>query len=77
MKRLPKRSGEYLFEIIMHRYPLWSTVMTSNRPLEDWGKPIGDVPAASGILGCFLENAEVIPITGRRAVAAGDAGLRA
>ena len=47
MKQLPKRSGEYLFEIIMRRYQLRSTIMTSNRPLEDWGKLIGDVPAAT------------------------------
>ena len=33
MKQLPKRSGEYLFEIIMRRYEIRSTVMTSNRPL--------------------------------------------
>src|SRR5262249_48400921 len=38
MKHLPKRSGEYLFEIIMRRYETRSTIMTSNRPLEDWGK---------------------------------------
>jgi hypothetical protein len=30
----------------MRRYELKSTMMTSNRPLEDWGKLIGDVPAA-------------------------------
>jgi DNA replication protein DnaC len=65
MKQLPKRSGEYLFEIIMRRYQLRSTVMTSNRPLEDWGKLIGDVPAATAILDRFLHNAEVIAITGR------------
>ena len=35
MKQLPKRSGEYLFEIIMRRHELRSTVMTSNRPLEE------------------------------------------
>jgi DNA replication protein DnaC len=65
MKQLPKRSGEYLFEIIMRRYQLRSTVMTSNRPLEDWGKLIGDVPAATAILDRFLHNADVISITGK------------
>ena len=65
MKMLPKRSGEYLFEIIMRRYQLRSTIMTSNRPLEDWGKLIGDVPSASAILDRFLHNAEVISITGK------------
>jgi DNA replication protein DnaC len=65
MKQLPKRSGEYLFEIIMRRYEVRSTMMTSNRPLEDWGKLIGDVPSATAILDRFLHHAEVITITGR------------
>jgi len=65
MKQLPKRSGEYLFEIIMRRYENRSTIMTSNRPLEDWGKLIGDVPSATAILDRFLHHAEVITITGK------------
>lgn len=65
MKHLPKRSGEYLFEIIMRRHELKSTLMTSNRPLEDWGKLIGDVPAATAILDRFLQQAEVLEITGK------------
>jgi len=65
MKQLPKRSGEYLFEIIMRRYENRSTMMTSNRPLEDWGKLLGDVPAATAILDRFLHHAEIIQITGK------------
>ena len=65
MKQLPKRSGEHLFEIIMRRYENRSTIMTSNRPLEDWGKLIGDVPSATAILDRFLHHAEVITITGK------------
>jgi DNA replication protein DnaC len=65
MKQLPKRSGEYLFEIIMRRYETRSTIMTSNRPLEDWGKLIGDVPSATAILDRFLHHAEVIQIRGK------------
>ena len=65
MKQLPKRSGEYLFEIIMRRYETRSTIMTSNRPLEDWGKLIGDVHSATAILDRFLHHAEVVRITGR------------
>ena len=65
IKQLPSKSGEFLFEIIMRRYELKSTMMTSNRPLEDWGKLIGDVPAASAILDRFLHHAEVINITGK------------
>ena len=65
MKQLPRRSGEILFEIIMRRYETRSTMMTSNRPLEDWGKLIGDVPSATAILDRFLHHAEVVAITGR------------
>jgi DNA replication protein DnaC len=65
MKQLPKRSGEYLFEVIMRRYETRSTMMTSNRPLEDWGKLLGDVPAATAILDRFVHHAEIIQITGK------------
>jgi DNA replication protein DnaC len=65
MKQLPKRSGEYLFEIVMRRYETRSTLMTSNRPLEDWGKLIGDVPSATAILDRFLHHAEIVQITGK------------
>lgn len=65
MKNLPKKSGEFLFEIIMRRHELRSTMMTSNRPLQDWGKLIGDVPAATAILDRFLQSATLIEITGR------------
>lgn len=65
IKQLPKRSGEYLFEIIMRRYETRSTIMTSNRPLEDWGKLIGDVPSATAILDRFLQDAEIVTITGK------------
>jgi DNA replication protein DnaC len=65
LKHLRTYSGECLFEIIMRRHEVRSTMMTSNRPLEDWGKLIGDVPAATAILDRFLQQAEVIPMQGR------------
>jgi DNA replication protein DnaC len=76
MKNLPKRSGEYLFEIIMRRHEVRSTMMTSNRPLEDWGKLMGDVPSATAILDRFLQHAEIVTITGKsyRLKGKGDAG---
>jgi len=49
----------------MRRYENRSTLMTSNRPIEEWGKLLSDVPAASAILDRLLHHAEVIPMTGR------------
>jgi DNA replication protein DnaC len=65
MKHLPKRSGECLFEIVMRRYETRSTIMTSNRPLEDWGKLLGDVPSATAILDRFLHHADLIELQGK------------
>jgi DNA replication protein DnaC len=65
MKNLPRKSGEVLFEIVMRRYETKSTMMTSNRPLEDWGKLIGDVPSATAILDRFLHHADVLTFSGR------------
>jgi DNA replication protein DnaC len=66
LKQLPKNSGEHLFEVIMRRYEDRSTIMTSNRPLEEWGKLLGDAPTAGAILDRFLHHAQTIAITGRR-----------
>lgn len=65
LKALPKNSGEYLLEVVMRRYENRSTIMTSNRPLEEWGKLLGDVPTAGAILDRFLHHAQVIAIAGR------------
>lgn len=65
LKQLPAQAGEYLFEIIMRRHENRATMMTSNRPIEEWGKLVGDVPAATAILDRFLQHAEIVHITGK------------
>ena len=65
LKQLPKHSGEYLLEVIMRRYENRSTIMTSNRPLEEWGKLLCDVPTAGAIIDRFLHHAQVVAITGK------------
>jgi len=65
LKTLPSKSGEILLEVILRRYETRSTLMTSNRPVEEWGKLLHDVPAATAILDRFLHHAETIEMTGR------------
>src|SRR5437868_692381 len=48
MRKLPQTAAEDLLEIIMRRYERVSTVLTSNRPVEDWGKMLGDVGRCGG-----------------------------
>jgi DNA replication protein DnaC len=65
MKHFPPKSAETLLELIVRRHQNRSTLMTSNRPIEDWGQLLGDAPAATAILDRFLQQAEIIQITGR------------
>ena len=65
LKVLPPKAGEVLLEIVMRRYETRSTFMTSNRPIEEWGKLLNDVPAATAILDRLLHHAEIIPMKGR------------
>jgi DNA replication protein DnaC len=43
MRKLPHTAAEDLLEIVMRRYERFSTLLTSNRRVEDWGKLLGDV----------------------------------
>jgi len=65
LRELPVRAGEHLFEVIIKRHESRSTLMTSNRPIEDWGKLVGDVPTAGAILDRFLQHARIIEFKGR------------
>jgi DNA replication protein DnaC len=64
-KQLPKHSGEHLLEVVMRRYENRSILITSNRPLEDWGKLFQDVPVASAILDRLLHHSRVVTFEGR------------
>ena len=64
-KQLPKHSGEYLLEVVMRRYENRSMLITSNRPLEEWGKLFQDVPVASAILDRLLHHSRIVTFAGR------------
>jgi DNA replication protein DnaC len=42
MRKLPLTAAEDLLEIVMRRYERASTLLTSDRPVDDWGKLLGD-----------------------------------
>jgi DNA replication protein DnaC len=65
LKVLPSKSGEVMLEVVMRRYEVRSTLMTSNRPIEEWGKLLNDVPASSAILDRLLHHADIIEVSGR------------
>ena len=60
MRRLPHTAAEDLLEIVMRRYERASTVLTSNRPIEDWGKLLGDTAAVTAMLDRLLHHGHVL-----------------
>jgi DNA replication protein DnaC len=65
MKRIPLSVSEDLLELFHRRYGQQSTVICTNRPIEDWGKILGDVPAAGAMLDRFLEGVYLSKLSGR------------
>ena len=60
MRKLPHTAAEDLLELIMRRYERASTMLTSNRPVEDWGKLLGDTAAVTALLDRLLHHAHVL-----------------
>ena len=60
MRKLPHTAAEDLLEIVMRRHERASTLLTSNRPVEDWGKLLGDTAAVAAMLDRLLHHAHVL-----------------
>jgi DNA replication protein DnaC len=60
MRKLPHTAAEDLLEVIMRRYERASTLLTSNRPVDDWGKLLGDTAAVTALLDRLLHHAHVL-----------------
>ena len=60
MRKLPATAAEDLLEVIMRRYERASTLLTSNRPVDDWGRLLGDTAAVTAMLDRLLHHAHPI-----------------
>jgi len=60
MRKLPHTAAEDLLEVIMRRYERASTLLTSNRPVDDWGKLLGDNAAVTALLDRLLHHVHVL-----------------
>lgn len=65
MRKLPASAAEDLLEIIMRRYERASTIITSNRPLQDWPAMFGDTPAVAAFLDRLMHHSHLIEIRGK------------
>ena len=65
MRKLPASAAEDLLEVFVRRYEHGSIILTTNRPLEDWGQVLGDTAAAGALLDRFLHHVEIVKLPGR------------
>jgi DNA replication protein DnaC len=65
MRKLPASAAEDLLELIMRRYERASTLITSNRPLEDWPKMFSDTPAVTAFLDRLMHHGHFLQIRGK------------
>ena len=65
MRKLGPNAAEDLLEVFVRRHEKASTLISTNRPTEDWGQFLGDVPATTAILDRFLEHAEILRLQGK------------
>ena len=60
MRKLHHTAAEDLLEVVMRRYERASTILTSNRPVDDWGKLLGDTAAVTALLDRLLHHGHVL-----------------
>jgi len=65
LKVLPPNAGEELADILMSRYERHSSVITSNRPVDDWGKLLGDVVLVAPLLDRLMHHGRLLRFEGK------------
>jgi DNA replication protein DnaC len=65
MKTLGPSAAEDLLDVFVRRHERASTIIATNRPTEDWGAFLGDVPATTATLDRFLAHAETVTLQGK------------
>lgn len=65
-KKVPEQAADDLLDIILNRYSCRkSTLITSNRVLEDWGKLLRDNAASSAIIDRLLHRGHLLKFEGK------------
>jgi len=60
MRKLPATAAEDLLEVIMRRHERVSTILTSNRPVDEWGKLLGDTATVTAMVDRLLHHGHII-----------------
>ena len=65
LRKLPAQAGDELADVLMSRYEKASTIITSNRPFEDWAKLLGDVVVVTPLLDRLMHHGHLLKFEGK------------
>ena len=65
LRKLPAQAGDEPTEVLMSRYEKASTIVTSNRPLEDWARLLGDTVVVTPLLDRLMHHGHLLKFEGK------------
>lgn len=65
LRKLPLSAGDELADVLMSRYEKASTIITSNRPFEDWATLLGDVVVVTPLLDRLMHHGHLLKFEGK------------
>ena len=65
LRKLPAQAGDELADVLMGRYEKASTIITSNRPLDDWTRLLGDVVVVTPLLDRLMHHGHLLKFEGK------------
>lgn len=65
LRKLPAHAGDELADVLISRYERTSTIITSNRPLDDWAQLLGDVVVVTPLLDRLMHHGHLLKFEGK------------
>ena len=65
LRKLPPGAGDELADVLMSRYEKSSTLITSNRIIDDWAKLLGDVVIVTPLLDRLMHHGHLLKLEGK------------
>lgn len=65
LRKLPAQAGDELADVLMSRYEKAATIITSNRPLDDWPRLLGDAVVVTPLLDRLMHHGHLLKFEGK------------
>jgi len=65
LRKMPDQAGDELADVLMSRYEKSSTIITSNRPFEDWAKLLGDMVILAPLVDRIMQHGHLLKFEGQ------------